>query len=103
MIAGEAMKEAVSALTPALEATGEKREVLGTFVIGTIKGDIYDEGKTIVATTLTAAGFKVFDISKDSSNSAFAEAIMTYKPDVLGVISHNDNNDTRATGSYRIS
>jgi trimethylamine corrinoid protein len=58
--AAQAMKAAMSVLEPALAREGGARS-LGQVVIGTVEGDIHDIGKTLVATMLSAAGFKVAD------------------------------------------
>jgi trimethylamine corrinoid protein len=58
--AAQAMKAAMAVLEPALAREGGARS-LGQVVIGTVEGDIHDIGKTLVATMLSAAGFKVAD------------------------------------------
>jgi corrinoid protein of di/trimethylamine methyltransferase len=58
--AAQAMKAAMAVLEPALAREGGARS-LGQVVIGTVEGDIHDIGKTLVATLLAAAGFKVAD------------------------------------------
>jgi len=65
VMAGEAMKVAISILEPELTRLGTKREVLGTVVIATVEGDIHDIGKTLVATMLATAGFEVHDMGVD--------------------------------------
>ena len=84
MMAAEAMSMGISVLKPELERLKERAPRLGTFVIGTVRGDIHDIGKTIVSTMLTAAGFEVIDIGKDVTSSAFAEAVRRYNPDIVG-------------------
>ena len=58
--AAQAMKAAMAVLEPALAREGGARS-LGQVVIGTVEGDIHDIGKTLVATMLSAAGFRVAD------------------------------------------
>ena len=80
VIAGEAMKSALSVLEPALKAKGQERESHGTVILATIQGDIHDIGKTLVGTMLASSGFRVIDlgvnvpidtiISKARENSA---------------------------------
>ena len=65
VMAGEAMKRAVSALEPEMVKRGARRQVYGKVVLATIHGDIHDIGKTLVGTMLTASGFQVFDLGVD--------------------------------------
>ncbi|MFN2125860.1 MAG: corrinoid protein [Candidatus Promineifilaceae bacterium] len=65
VMAGEAMKAAVSVLEPEMIKQGTERKMLGTVVIGTIEGDIHDIGKMLVGTMLSASGFKVIDLGVD--------------------------------------
>jgi methanogenic corrinoid protein MtbC1 len=57
----------------------------GTFVIGTVQGDIHDIGKNIVATLLACQGFKVVDLGVDVPAEKFVEAVKEHKPSVLGL------------------
>lgn len=83
ILAAEAMTAGAAVLTPALpKGTSSSR---GTVVIGTVKGDIHDIGKTIVSSLLSAGGFKVVDIGIDVSPSKFAEAAERYDADIIGV------------------
>ncbi len=72
VLAGEAIKAATSALEPELQRSGAARESLGKVVLGTVKGDIHEIGKTLVGTMLTANGFEVFDLGVDVSFETFA-------------------------------
>ena len=65
VMAGEAMKAAVSTLEPEMNRRGTSRDVLGKVVLATIQGDIHDIGKTLVGTMLSAAGFQVYDLGVD--------------------------------------
>ena len=65
VMAGEAMKAALSVLEPELTRRGAERTVLGTVVIATIQGDIHDIGKTLVGTMLASSGFRVYDLGVD--------------------------------------
>ncbi|NHJ04538.1 MAG: dimethylamine corrinoid protein 3 [Candidatus Heimdallarchaeota archaeon] len=73
MRSAEAMKAAMTLLTPALSAGKAEERSLGKIVIGTIEGDIHDIGKTLVASMLSAEGFEVFDLGADVSVSKFIE------------------------------
>jgi methylmalonyl-CoA mutase cobalamin-binding domain/chain len=70
-----------------MEASGQTREVLGKIVLGTVKGDIHNLGKNIVAGLLTAAGFEVIDIGIDVATEVFVEKVLEVEPDVLGLSS----------------
>jgi len=75
IIGAEAMKKALAVLEPALTEGGPGREVLGHAVLGTVKGDLHDIGKTLVGTMLTANGFKVTDLGTDVPADDFVAAI----------------------------
>ncbi|MBN1661364.1 MAG: B12-binding domain-containing protein, partial [Anaerolineae bacterium] len=62
ILGGEAMKAALAVLEPALKAKGQERHVLGTIVLGTVKGDIHEIGKSLVGSMLSANGFLVHDV-----------------------------------------
>lgn len=64
---------------------GDGQKTLGTVVIGTVKDDIHDIGKNIVATILSCKGFKVIDLGVDVSIVAFVEAVKKHKPAVVGI------------------
>ncbi len=83
ILAADAMKAGTTVLMEAIPAD-KKPAALGTFVIGTVKGDVHDIGKTITAAMLSAAGFNVVDVGKDVSPSAFAEAAKKNKADIVG-------------------
>jgi corrinoid protein of di/trimethylamine methyltransferase len=83
IIAGEAMKEALAVLEPALMAD-QKREVRGRVVLGTVEGDLHEIGKTLVGTMLTANGFDVTDIGIDKSAADFVAAVKESDADLVG-------------------
>ena len=56
VLAGEAMKAATSVLGPEIQKMGMARQTLGKVVLGTVKGDIHEIGKTLVGTMLSAFG-----------------------------------------------
>jgi corrinoid protein of di/trimethylamine methyltransferase len=85
VMAGEAMKAAMSVLEPELSKRGAAREMLGKVVIGTVKGDIHDIGKTIVATMLSASGFQVYDLGHDVSVEKFVEKAREVNADIVGM------------------
>lgn len=83
IIGADAMKSALDVLEPALVG-GQKREVVGTVVLGTVEGDLHEIGKTLVGTMLTANGFKVIDIGVDQSAEAFVKAAKENNADIVG-------------------
>ncbi len=85
VIAAGAMKEAMERLEPELRARGEAVETPGVMVIGTVKGDIHEIGKSLVATMMSANGFRVFDVGVDVSPSTFVEKVKEKKADLLGL------------------
>jgi len=85
VMAGEAMKAALNVLEPELERRGEKRHMLGTVVLGTVKGDIHEIGKSLVSIMLTAAGFKVYDLGVDVSYDNFAARAKEVNADIVGM------------------
>jgi len=85
VMAGEAMKAAVSTLEPEMARRGTEREVLGRVVLATIHGDIHDIGKTLVGTMLSAAGFQVYDLGVDVPVMTLVEKAREVNADIVGV------------------
>ena len=83
LLAANAMKGGMSILKPLLAETGAKP--VGTIVIGTVKGDIHDIGKNLVAMMMEGAGFEVFDIGINNSVEEYLAALERHKPDILGM------------------
>ncbi len=73
LLAARAMKAAMEPVRPLLTATGA--EPTGTVVIGTVKGDLHDIGKNLVASLLEGGGFEVIDLGADVSPQRFIEAV----------------------------
>jgi corrinoid protein of di/trimethylamine methyltransferase len=84
ILGGEAMKSALAILEPAL-MENQEREVTGTVVLGTVKGDLHEIGKTLVGTMLTANGFKVIDIGIDQSAEEFITAVKETNAGLVGM------------------
>lgn len=85
--AGFIFKEAMKFLKPRLaeEASTLGRGKRARVVIGTVKGDVHDIGKSLVATMLEASGHEVIDLGVDVSVEQFIEACEKYKPDILAM------------------
>jgi 5-methyltetrahydrofolate--homocysteine methyltransferase len=83
LIAARAMKTAMGLLEPALVAAGIKRE--HTIVIGTVKGDLHDIGKNLVAMMLKGANFEVVDLGVDVSTEKFIAAVKEHNADVIAM------------------
>jgi len=83
IIGADAMKQALDVLEPAMLGD-QKREVVGTIVLGTVEGDLHEIGKTLVGTMLTANGFKVIDIGVDKTADEFINAIKDADADMVG-------------------
>jgi corrinoid protein of di/trimethylamine methyltransferase len=85
ILGGEAMKTALAVLEPALKAAGQSREVLGTVVLGTVKGDIHEIGKSLVGSMLAANGFEVYDLGIDIEASDFVAKAREYSADIVAL------------------
>jgi len=85
VLAGEAMKAVVAVLDPELARRGTQRQTLGNVVVGTVKGDIHDIGKTLVATMLSASGFQVYDLGVDVPPERFAAKAREVSAAIVGV------------------
>jgi 5-methyltetrahydrofolate--homocysteine methyltransferase len=75
LLAARAMKAALTPMRPLLAATGA--QATGKVVIGTVKGDLHDIGKNLVASLLEGGGFEVIDLGADVSAEKFIEAANT--------------------------
>ena len=83
LLAANAMKAGMAILRPLLAETGAPR--VGKMVIGTVKGDIHDIGKNLVAMMMEGAGFEVINIGINNPVENYLEAIEEHKPDILGM------------------
>jgi methylmalonyl-CoA mutase cobalamin-binding domain/chain len=83
LLAANAMKAGMAILRPLLAETGAER--VGRVVIGTVKGDIHDIGKNLVAMMLEGAGFEVFDLGINTDADKFINALVEYEPEILGM------------------
>ncbi len=85
MMAADAMKAAMTILEPELLKRKEEVPIRKIAVTGTVKGDVHDIGKTMVSMMLTSAGFKVHDLGRDVSYSAFYDAAENNGADILAL------------------
>jgi 5-methyltetrahydrofolate--homocysteine methyltransferase len=83
LLAANAMKGGMEILRPLLAETGVKP--IGKMVIGTVKGDIHDIGKNLVAMMMEGAGFEVVDIGINNDVDAYLAALAEHEPDILGM------------------
>ncbi len=83
--AGATMQKAMSILEPELQARQEEVQRAGTVVIGTVKGDIHEIGKSLVATLLSCNGFKVYDVGADVPTETFVAKAAEMGADLLGL------------------
>jgi corrinoid protein of di/trimethylamine methyltransferase len=85
MRSANAMKNALSLFEKEIKASGMERKSSGKIVIGTVKGDIHEIGKSIVASLLTAKGFDVFDLGVDVDSDVFIKKVIEEKADILAM------------------
>lgn len=87
IVAAEMFKKAMNILNPIIEKKVGKDAIRfkGKVVLGTVKGDVHDVGKSLVASMLRAMGYEVIDLGVDVPPEKFVEAVKEYKPDVVGM------------------
>ncbi len=83
LVAARAMKTGLEILEPIFSASGV--EPVATVVLGTVKGDIHDIGKNLVAMMLRGAGFRVIDIGVNAPLPKFVEAVKQHRPQIVGM------------------
>jgi 5-methyltetrahydrofolate--homocysteine methyltransferase len=85
VMAGEAMKAGVEVLRPVILQRKLQRKSTGIVVIGTVRGDIHDIGKNIVAVMLEAAGFEVNDVGVDVPPDRFLNKTKESKAQIVAM------------------
>jgi corrinoid protein of di/trimethylamine methyltransferase len=85
VLAGRTMKGAMALLEPELRRRRETASRAGTAVIGTVKGDIHEIGKSLVGIMLTASGFEVHDLGVDVPVEAFVSKVKETGADLVGL------------------
>ncbi len=83
LLAANAMKAGMEVLRPLLSESSADR--MGKVVIGTVKGDIHDIGKNLVAMMLEGAGFEVIDLGINNAVESYLAALEEHKPEILGM------------------
>jgi len=83
LLAANSMKAGMAILRPLLIATGAPR--LGKMIIGTVKGDIHDIGKNLVAMMMEGAGFEVVNLGINNPVENYLKALDEHKPDIIGM------------------
>jgi len=79
--------EAMKWIEPIILKRGIERKIEGRVVIGTVKGDVHNIGKDIVAMLLTTAGFQVYDLGVDVEVSRFIDKAQEVQAEILGLSS----------------
>ena len=83
MLSAIAAREGIAVAMEGMEKGQYKPKA--TMVLGTVKGDLHDIGKNIVALFLTSRGFEVVDLGVDVHEEQFISAVREHKPDILGM------------------
>jgi len=83
LLAANSMKAGMAILRPLLVETGAPK--LGKMVIGTVKGDIHDIGKNLVAMMMEGAGFDVINLGINNPVENYLKAIEEHQPDIIGM------------------
>jgi 5-methyltetrahydrofolate--homocysteine methyltransferase len=85
LIAARAMKAGMAVLKPLLSAKDSGTQRVGTLLMGTVRGDLHDIGKNLVAMMAEGAGFEVVDIGVDQSVEKFMAAADKCNPTIIGM------------------
>jgi 5-methyltetrahydrofolate--homocysteine methyltransferase len=83
LVAARAMQQGLGLLKPYLAKAGTRS--VGKAVVGTVKGDMHDIGKNLVAMMLEGSGFEVIDLGSDVTPQKFVQAAVDHKPNVIGL------------------
>jgi methylmalonyl-CoA mutase cobalamin-binding domain/chain len=83
LLAANAMKAGMATLRPLLAETGAPK--IGKMIIGTVKGDIHDIGKNLVAMMMEGAGFEVINLGINNPVENYLKAIDEHAPDIVGM------------------
>jgi 5-methyltetrahydrofolate--homocysteine methyltransferase len=83
LVSARAMQGGLAILKPQLAAGGTTPA--GKVVVGTVKGDLHDIGKNLVAMMLEGAGFEIVDLGTDVSPDKFVGAVIAHKPQAIAM------------------
>jgi 5-methyltetrahydrofolate--homocysteine methyltransferase len=83
LMSAEAMQAGTTLLRPLLTGAGHKQ--IGKVLLGTVKGDLHDIGKNLVAMMCEGSGFEVIDIGFNVDPEKFVEAVKQHQPQVVGM------------------
>jgi len=83
LLSARTMQASLGILKPLLAQTGEK--MAGKIIIGTVKGDLHDIGKSLVGMLLEGSGFEVVDLGKDVPPENFVDAVKKEKPNIVAM------------------
>jgi 5-methyltetrahydrofolate--homocysteine methyltransferase len=83
LMSAEAMQAGLEVLRPHLISSGAK--LIGTIVMGTVKGDLHDIGKNLVGMMCEGAGFEVIDLGFNIPPEKFVVAIKEHQPEIVGM------------------
>jgi methylmalonyl-CoA mutase cobalamin-binding domain/chain len=83
LMSARAMNDALGVLEPYLAR--EKKDATGKVLLGTVRGDMHDIGKNLVATMLRGVGFEVVDLGINIGVEDFVRNVETHRPDILGM------------------
>ncbi len=85
IVSANGMKQAMALLEPELKARRQELKSAGTVVIGTVRGDIHEIGKSLVATMLAANGFEVHDLGVDVPVDTFVARVRDTGANLVGL------------------
>lgn len=83
LVSARAMQTGLNVIKPLLASSGAKPT--GRVIVGTVKGDLHDIGKNLVAMMLEGAGFEVVDMGTDVTPEKFVKGVLEHKPQVIGM------------------
>ena len=83
LVSARAMQSGLAILKPLLADAGAAPA--GKIIVGTVKGDLHDIGKNLVAMMLEGAGFDVVDLGTDVTPEKFVKAVSEHKPQLIGM------------------